>query len=683
MLRRACALALALFIGPVAAVAQDAPTETVLPPIQPIAPASSYTPPAPPPGHLSDRIVSYTIRAELDPSEGAKSVTGTETVTWRNPADVPVGELQFHLYLNAFRDERTTFMRESGGQLRGDIIPEKGFGSIEITSMTLADGTDLAPALEFIQPDDGNVDDRTVARVPLPSPIAPGATVTLEIGFVSKLPRVFARTGYKDNFFFVAQWYPKLGVFEPRGLRGRAEPGWNCHQFHANSEFYADFGTFDVEITTPEGFVVGATGALVSEQQADGKHTRRYAQADVHDFAWTADDNYVVATRQYAEPGFPEVAVTALVQKEHAALVDRHLDACMRSLSWFNENVGVYPYGTLTVVDPEEGAGGAGGMEYPTLITAGFLEMSDGTMPAEDEPSLELVIFHEFGHQYWYGMVASNEFEEPWLDEGINSYTEMLGLEEIWPEKRWMYLQYGGVNLTRLPIEFPSAGRTLRFAATPQFVGRGPLINNAWAFKGAYNYGINSYMRPSITLRTLEGILGRETMGRILKTYFERWRFRHPTSQDFFDVAEEVAGQDLTPYFTQFFRESRVLDYAVQRVEPIDETDPPADGRTGPVRVILERRGEAILPVQALVTREDGTTETLEWDGVARWRDYTLEPGSAIRSVVIDPERRLWLEANVTNNSWRAEPSLAGPLRLASQWALALQHALVLVSGAV
>jgi hypothetical protein len=645
-------------------------------PLAPIPPATAPSALAPPSaGGLSDRVVSYTLRATLDPAEGAKSVAGSERVTWRNEGDAPVSELQFHLYLNAFRDADSTFMKESGGQLRGDRMTEGKTGSVEISSMKTEAGEDLLPGLEFVHPDDDNAADRTVARVPLPRPVAPGATLAFDVEFTSKLPAVFARTGYKDNFFLVAQWFPKLGVYETRGERGRAEPGWNCHQFHANSEFYADFGSFDAELTVPSRFVVGATGELVEPAKVAGDLTTyHYRQDDVHDFAWTADDNYVVGKRSYAEDGFPPVEITALVQPEHRATVDRHLDDCWKSLSWFNHNIGPYPYRTLTVVDPEEGAGGAGGMEYPTFITAGIESTVSGDDPPPDDPLLEIVIFHEFGHQYWYGMVGSNEFEEPWLDEGINSYTEQNGMVDIWPDHQSLYLTFGGVHLFRLPIPNPALSPTTRFAAIAPSVRRGPLINTSWAFKGDYNYGVNTYYRTQVAMKTLEGYLGRETMARVMRTYFERWRFRHPTSQDFFDVASEVSGQDLSWFFDQYFRSDRVLDYAVQSVERRD------GGRT---EIILERAGDGVFPVKARVTRRDGTTETIEWDGVAAQKLFTLEGPSPVTRVEIDPERAVLLDANWTNDSWVEDTDVAGPARVATQFGLLLQHALMLLAGAV
>jgi hypothetical protein len=162
----------------------------------------------------SDQVVQYQIRVALDP--GKRQLTGTERLTWRNPSTADsVSELQFHLYLNAFKNTKSTFVKESGGQLRGDQMGKDSWGWIDVVSIKTASGADLKPTLAFIQPDDGNKDDQTVARVVLPEPVPPGGSVTLDITFTSMLPRVFARTGYKDDFYLVGQWFPKLGVYEP------------------------------------------------------------------------------------------------------------------------------------------------------------------------------------------------------------------------------------------------------------------------------------------------------------------------------------------------------------------------------------------------------------------------------------------------------------------------------------
>ncbi|HEU5250691.1 MAG TPA: M1 family metallopeptidase, partial [Thermoanaerobaculia bacterium] len=360
---------------------------------------------------LTRPIASYEISCRLDAEK--KTIEGTELLTWTNTTTRPAATLQFHLYLNAFRNTLSTFWRESGGEHRGNRLPES-WGSIELTRMTLADGSDLLPALTYISPDDGNPHDRTVAEIQLPRPVGPGETIAVSIDFRSRLPRVSTRTGWKGDFFLVAQWFPKIGVLQ--------EKGWNCHQFHASSEFFSDFGDYDVSIDVPRRYrgKVGATGVRVEERDLPGERVLyRFKQESVHDFAWTADPNFLVIEDLFREPGVAATQIHLLLQPEHRRQAPRYLNATKTAISGYGRVLGPYPYSTLTVVDPPWGARGAGGMEYPTLITGGTHRYAPASVH-----SPESVTVHEFGHQYFYGLIASNEFEEPWLDEGFNSYME-------------------------------------------------------------------------------------------------------------------------------------------------------------------------------------------------------------------------------------------------------------------
>jgi hypothetical protein len=376
----------------------------------------------------ADRVVDYQISVKLDPA--TRQLAGTERVTWRNPSTEPVPDLWFHLYLNAFKNTKSTFYKESGGQLRGDEAAKDSWGWMDVTSLKVAGGPDLTKALTFEHPDDDNADDRSVVRIILPEPVAPGGSVTLEIAFAARLPQVFARTGYKDDFYLVGQWFPKLGVYEPAGMRGRETGGWNCHQFHATSEFYADYGTFKVDMTVPSTYVLGATGVRTAERQnGDGTTTYTHEQADVHDFAWTVDPDYTVikgtfsATKDVTPAEYQNVAqllgrslddvmlsdveVIALVQPGHMPQAQRHIDSAKAALKWFGLWYGRYPFKTLTVVDPAPGASGAAGMEYPTFITAGTSFIMN-RWPFDKVRGLEMVTIHEFGHNFWYGLVGNN-----------------------------------------------------------------------------------------------------------------------------------------------------------------------------------------------------------------------------------------------------------------------------------
>jgi hypothetical protein len=647
----------------------------------------------------ADEVVQYTIAVSLDAS--AHKLEGRQRLVWRNPSADPVTDLWFHLYLNAFKNSQSTFFRESGGQLRGDQMEKDGWGWIDVTSMRLGE-VDLRPGLRFEHPDDDNADDQTVARVALPEPVPPGGAVTLDITFTAQLPRVFARTGYKDTFHLVAQWFPKIAVYEPAGRRGRTAGGWNAHQFHANSEFYADFGRFDVEITVPAGYVVGATGRRTAERRGNGTLTYTYSERNIHDFAWTADTNFVEVRRTFSaandvtadeyrriaqllgrtedEVRLRDVEILVLVQPPHRPQADRYVRAAVEALKWFGLLYGRYPYETLTVVDPAPGGGGAGGMEYPTFITAGTTALFN-RWPFHRIRAPEEVTIHEFGHQYWYGMVANNEFEEAWLDEGLNTYSTARAMEFGYgPGAKLM--EFLGLSL--------DDEQSWRMQNT--FQGTFDRVRQpAWTY-GAGGYSFYSYTKPGLLLRTLEHHVGEQTMARIMRTYHERWRFKHPASEDFYAVANEVSGQDLSWYFRQAVEDTESLDYEVSRASSVptpawrgffDE----ASGRTlvteedasktesddGRARsymttVVVKRRGGFVFPVDVGFKFEGKPLERVRWDGRDRWTRYRFERPERLEWVDVDPDRKVLLDANWMNNGRRIEPDG----RPAAHWAARL-----------
>lgn len=635
------------------------------------------------------RIVDYRISVRLDAD--TKRLTGRERLVWRNPSGDAVPDLWFHLYLNAFRNTQSTFYRESGGQLRGDRLTEGRWGWIDVTAIRLADGTDLLPAWRFEHPDDDNADDRTVARVELPAPVAPGAAIELEIEFTAQLPQVFARTGYRRDFYLAGQWFPKLGVYEPAGTRGREAGGWNCHQFHANSEFYADYGHFLVDFTVPTAFVAGATGVRIARtDNQDGTATYTYEQSDIHDFAWTADPNFVEVTSRFSaadevteeeyasmaerldrpvdELRLSDVDIIVLMQPSRIGQAPRYIDAAKQSLKYFGLWYGRYPYATLTIVDPAPGAGGAAGMEYPTFITAGS-SWAFNVWPFSAVRAPEAVTVHEFGHQYWYGLVGNNEFEEAWLDEGINSYSSGLVMDRAY---RHMVdlpgLRMSGIEMIRLSNGPDAIFDTIR--------------QPAWTYRTPGAYGFYAYSKPELVLRTLQHYLGDRTMARVMRTYQERWRFRHPSSDDFYAVANEVAGQDLGWFFSQTIEGAGVLDHEVSistrragtprgRFDAAAETgETPAgeDDRDQPAvfesTIVISRRGTVWFPVDVEVKFERAEPERFRWDGHDRWMRFRFERPGRLEWADLDPDREVPLDVSWLNNARRTRPDT----RVAAHW---------------
>ena len=632
----------------------------------------------------SPRNANYSIDVRLDPD--TRTLTGRAVLTWRNIAAVSAPDLRFHLYYNAWRNNRSTWMRER--ELgRGPGLasrPEADWGWIDVTAVRLlgageAPPLDLTDRAHFVSPDDGNPDDRTVLAVPMPAPVAPGETVNVEIEWSSRVPRTFARTGAIGNFFFLAQWFPKIGVLEAEG--------WNCHQFHASTEFFADYGVYDVRISVPTGWIVGATGVgEVLRDNADGTTTHRYVQADVHDFAWTTSPDFLDLSERFEVAGLPAVQMRLLLQPEHRGQGARHFAATAATLEAYGHWFGPYPYPQLTVVDPAWQSG-AGGMEYPTLFTAGtrWLAPPDVSQP-------ESVTIHEAGHQFWYGVVGNNEFEHAWLDEGLNTFATARVLDSALSPNHLARRYFGGF----VPFVFRDIAwsrdtdgnrwATYRTAAradrqqTPTFrywPGTATAI---------------SYDKTALWLHTLERYLGWEPVREILSVFYDRWQFRHPEPEDFFAVANEVSGQDLSWYFDQVHRGTQTFDYAVQQVTsrplrdrgfvesdhgPVFE-DPIDDRGLTRTTVTVRRNDDGIFPVDVRVVFDDGESIREHWDGRDAWRLFTYERAARAVRVEVDPDRVLLLDVDYANNSWTATPRAApAATRWTLRWMIWLQDLLL------
>jgi hypothetical protein len=457
------------------------------------------------------------------------------------------------------------------------------------------------------------------------------------------------------DFFFIAQWFPKIGVLEASG--------WNCHQFHVGTEFYADYGVYDVRLTVPKGWIVGATGVRQSlENNSDGTSTHQYVQKDVHDFAWTTSPNLIERIEHFEHESLPDVEMRLLLQPEHEAQAERHFRATRITLTRYGEWFGAYPYTQLTIVDPAWQSG-AGGMEYPTLFTAGtsWLAPSKITRP-------EGVTIHEAGHQFWYGLIGNNEFEYAWLDEGLNTFSTAKAIEaEDLPN--YHSVRYFGGFLPYVFNDIPRSravdgNRLSGYRTAARSDAQSTPTFQYWPGTG----GAISYNKTALWLHTLERHLGWETVQKILSTFFSRFKFRHPLPQDFFATANEVANADLDWFFDQVHRSSNVFDYGVQQIGSRPQGGRGFSGDGEPIftdrsnneqfqtDVVVRRYGEAIFPVDILVTFTNGEEVRETWDGVARWKLFTYQRAAQILQAEVDPDSVLLLDLNRTNNSKTMKP---------------------------
>lgn len=643
----------------------------------------------PPEKPLSPRIANYDINVTLD--DETKSLSGQVVLTWHNPSDDEITELPFHLYPNAFANAKSTFIREmlhssaasakSGEPRKIPWDEDDGWGWLRIRSMTV-DGEDVTSRLSAYQPDDGNADDRSVVRVTLPNPIPPRGVARIEMTIESKIPQCRRRTGwFGDDFYLLCHWIPKIGVYETPGMRfvpdDAPSGAWNCHQFHAATEFYADYGVYNASITLPDKYIVGTSGQIQDvRRNDDGTQTITAHAEDVHEFAWVADAQFREATDVWrSQRTGQEVVVRLLYQPDHEAMVRKYLDSVIATLEHVDGWLGpyAYPYPNITVVDPRKGSS-AGGMEYPNLITGGarwWREQlfGDGLRPTES------VTIHEFMHQIWYGIVGNNEFEEAWLDEGFTTYSQNRIMSDLWGEHTsWLdwWGVTGGVIARRRGSLAGAASRD-----------DGSIAD--WTF-AHWNTGVGrnmAYSKTSLMLHTLENHLGRERFDRIMRTYYQRWRFRHPCLDDFVAVANEVAEENLDWFFGQVLNERTSLDYAVasianipvetlekgvavgEAVIPAEDTDDDSASESADDEqpksyestVVFRRVGDVIFPMETVVEFSDGHIELGTWGGRDRVKVLRFARSAKVVRAAIDPNNLVPLDVDRFNNSLRIEPN--------------------------
>lgn len=570
----------------------------------------------------------YRLEATVDPA--SHRVDGHALIRWRNTSSVPQSELQLHLYLNAFESQDTVFMQESGGQLRGDRF--EGEGGIALQSF-LVDGEERLPFVD----DNLIANDRTQARVPLSEPVPPGATIVIETRFVSRLPPVFARSGHANDFHMVAQWFPKLARLEDDGT-------WVNFPYHGQGEFYADFADYDLEVTVPEGWLVVANGEEVASEghgfSAKAVHDCVFAVAPGADAGRSRSYRILETETPRSTENANPVHVRYLVPPGFDSALARHRQVLEAGLVHFGDAFGAYPYPTLTVVVPPRGASGAAGMEYPgLLVTAGpWLRIPGLPIAAHDE-----VTAHELAHQWFQGLVASNEVEHPALDEGLTEWATGDLLQHLHGREA------SGISLGDLQADGFELRRSMAFGGEGTVAPLNPAPHFAKGEPGDGYYGRSVYMRSAAIFETIARTWGRRRFLRALRRYVDAQRFHHPTPTDLYAAFDAEYGSWMS---ARVLRPALELGaHAAVRIVSVEATST-AEGNPG-TRVIAERLGDLPIPTSIAVHGADGAQRTLQWPGSDDRFEATL--AGSFAAAEIDPHRHNLVDPTPLDNVLRVQ----------------------------
>jgi hypothetical protein len=478
--------------------------------------------------------VDYTIDVSLNDKE--KTLDGFERLVYTNNSPDTLRFIWFHLWPNAYKNDKTAFSEQllRNGDTRFYFSNKEQRGYINRLDFKVAGTT--AQTEDHPQ----HID---IVKVILPQPLPPSQHVTITTPFHIKLPFNFSRGGYDGQTFQVTQWYPKPAVYDRKG--------WHPMPYLDQGEFYSEFGSFDVRITIPKAYVVAATGVLQNEDEKawlqsrenftppqapnrepikkrgnvsktstqpqpvvlpalQGTKTLHYKQDRIHDFAWFANKDFIVKSDTLQLNTGRIISVSSFYTPAYKGLWSESVRYAKDALRFYSAKLGEYPYDVATVVQGPESFGG--GMEYPTITVIA---------PTESAHSLDGVIAHELGHNWFYGILASNEREHPWLDEGLNSYYENRYLETRWgPQTRAaeVLLQHKAANKTDQPITTPSTSFS------------------------SINYVLTAYHKTAEWMKALERQMGTEAFDTMMRRYYSEWKFKHPQPADFRTIVSESLG---------------------------------------------------------------------------------------------------------------------------------------------
>ncbi len=454
---------------------------------------------------------NYVIAVKLNDS--THSLDAVETIDYKNNSNDTLSFLWIHLWPNAYKNDRTAFSEQQlkNGNTEFYFSKERDRGFIDQLYFE-ANGQVVT-----VEPHPLYLD---IVKLILPTGLAPKTAIKITTPFHLQLPKIFSRSGHQEQSYQIAQWFPKLAVYD--------KEGWHPMPYLDQGEFYADFGSYDVSITVPSKYVLAATGNLVQQQTDESFTTHRYREENIHDFAWFADPNFKKYSDSTTLNGHQlRFEYYALQNSTNA---DKVLSFMKRSMEHKNNLLGGYPYKTVKVV--EDVMKKNGGMEYPTITV----------LYADAEKDLDLVINHEIGHNWFQGMIASNERAHPWLDEGMNSYYDKL----------YEAKYYSNIDVSRKssnpskrlsPNDYSFALKTLQATHFDQ-----PISSSSEAFNDN-NYGLVAYEKASTWLKQLSEKMGADNFSRGMQQYFEEWKYKHPTPLDFKKTMEAAASQNLEEAF--------------------------------------------------------------------------------------------------------------------------------------
>lgn len=474
---------------------------------KPIINTTSENTPLSPEVEKSQNLNKYDINVELN--EADKLLTGETNVSYINNENIPLDKIYFHIYPNAYKRENTSPVPPEDFQ----TVYSSGFkpGSITIKFVTSNN-----KSLEY------NIEgtDETILGITPKAPLKPGETVNISIGFEIVIPPVADRLGYEDECFNFGNWYPIAAVYD--------ESGWNLDPYYAIGDpFYSDVSDYRVNITVPEDVIVAATGEAIDDQVSGDKRTYIFEENSVRDFAWVASNKFNIDVEKVNGIEIKSYSLDGSKDRNEFAL-----ESAKKSVEIFNKTYGEYPYKTLSIVATHF----ISGMEYPGIVFINKDYYYDNT----DKFYLEVTVAHEVAHQWWYSVVGNDEVDEAWVDESLAAYSEIIYYQKTQGK------EYGNNYMKHDYTDVYNGYKNNLFQ------GNEIILQSVSKFQSLNDYALLVYYKGAIMHNSIREKVGDEVFFKILKTYYDKFKFKNATSQDFINVVEEVTGYEWDDFFSKW-----------------------------------------------------------------------------------------------------------------------------------
>jgi len=489
--------------------------------------------------------LSYKIDVQLNDSD--KTLKGSEQIVYKNNSPSALSFIWFHIWPNAYKNENTALFQ----QIKNDDSRKK---KLQKVSYGYIDGLDFKVNGQSVTTEPhSNPQYIDVIKVLLPKPLNPGDSINISTDFKVKLPSYFSRSGYADTEFMVTQWYPKPAVFD--------QDGWHEFPYLDMGEFYSEYANYQVNITLPSTYVVAATGVLQNADELEtyksigtknaanrsnkpslyvakenGNKTLSYSIQNVPDFAWFADKDLVIQYDTVKLASGKIVDAFSYYHNKPNTLWSKSIDYIKDATKRYSKWIGEYEYPVVQAIEgPKNNS--SGGMEYPTVTLI--------TSPDAKAETLDAVITHEVGHNWFMSMLGSNERMHTWQDEGLNSYFQFRYEAEKYKSNS-IFGDKIPESVKALPADQFQAKVYNALSGVPM---QSAIETPAADFKTSDEYGMISYAKTALWLYILEDAVGREKIDKAFQDYFQTWKNKHPTPSDLKTSFEQSLGTNLDKYF--------------------------------------------------------------------------------------------------------------------------------------